>query len=171
MGGNPAPSPRIASALESPHAHKELKSYFTERGIEEDRLDFFGHTKKIADHLNHYHSVDIALDSFPYHGTTTTCEAMWMGCPVVTRAGKTHVSRVGVSLLSAVGLQEFIADTREAYIEKAVALAAQTDPLQELRSGMRDRLKKSVLMDEKRFVQGFETALAEMASLGGITRP
>jgi predicted O-linked N-acetylglucosamine transferase (SPINDLY family) len=160
-----------ARTLTDDGVRKELKSYFTERGIEEDRLDFFGHTKKIADHLNHYHSVDIALDSFPYHGTTTTCEAMWMGCPVVTRAGKTHVSRVGVSLLSAVGLQEFIADTREAYIEKAVALAAQTDPLQELRSGMRDRLKKSVLMDEKRFVQGFETALAEMASLGGITRP
>jgi predicted O-linked N-acetylglucosamine transferase (SPINDLY family) len=159
-----------ARTLTDDGVRKELKSYFTERGIEEDRLDFFGHTKKIADHLNHYHSVDIALDSFPYHGTTTTCEAMWMGCPVVTRAGKTHVSRVGVSLLSAVGLQEFIADTREAYIEKAVVLAAQTDRLQELRAGMRDRLKKSVLMDEKRFVQGFETALAEMASLGGITR-
>jgi predicted O-linked N-acetylglucosamine transferase (SPINDLY family) len=160
-----------ARTLTDDGVRKELKSYFTERGIEEDRLDFFGHTKKIADHLNHYHSVDIALDSFPYHGTTTTCEAIWMGCPVVTRAGKTHVSRVGVSLLSAVGLQEFITDTREAYIEKAVALAAQTDRLQELRSGMRERMRQSVLMDEKRFVQGFETALMEMATLGGLTRP
>jgi len=160
-----------ARTLTDDGVRKELKSYFTERGIEEDRLDFFGHTKKIADHLNHYHSVDIALDSFPYHGTTTTCEAMWMGCPVVTRAGKTHVSRVGVSLLSAVGLQEFITDTREAYIEKVVALAGQTERLQELRSGMRDRLRQSVLMDEKRFVQGFETALMEMATLGGLTRP
>jgi predicted O-linked N-acetylglucosamine transferase (SPINDLY family) len=160
-----------ARTLTDDGVRKELKSYFTERGIEEDRLDFFGHTKKIADHLNHYHSVDIALDSFPYHGTTTTCEAMWMGCPVVTRSGKTHVSRVGVSLLSAVGLQEFITDTREAYIEKAVALAAQTDRLQELRSGMRDRLRNSVLMDEKRFVQGFEKALMEMANLGGLMRP
>jgi len=159
-----------ARTLTDDGVRKELKSYFTERGIEEDRLDFFGHTKKIADHLNHYHSVDIALDSFPYHGTTTTCEAMWMGCPVVTRAGKTHVSRVGVSLLSAVGLQEFITDTREAYIEKAVALAAQTDRLQELRSGMRERMRQSVLMDEKRFVTGFETALMEMATLGGLTR-
>ena len=160
-----------ARTLTDDGVRKELKSYFTDRGIEEDRLDFFGHTKKIADHLNHYHSVDIALDSFPYHGTTTTCEAMWMGCPVVTLAGKTHVSRVGVSLLSAVGLQEFITNTREAYIEKAVALAAQTDRLQELRSGMRDRLRNSVLMDEKRFVQGFDTALMEMAALGGLTRP
>jgi predicted O-linked N-acetylglucosamine transferase (SPINDLY family) len=160
-----------ARTLTDDGVRKELKSYFTERGIEEDRLDFFGHTKKIADHLNHYHSVDIALDSFPYHGTTTTCEAMWMGCPVVTRAGKTHVSRVGVSLLSAVGLQEFITDTREAYIEKAVTLAAQTDQLQELRAGMRERMRQSVLMDEKRFVEGFEKALMEMANLGGMMRP
>jgi predicted O-linked N-acetylglucosamine transferase (SPINDLY family) len=159
-----------ARTLTDDGVRKELMGYFTERGIEEDRLDFFGHTKKIADHLGHYHSVDIALDSFPYHGTTTTCEAMWMGCPVVTRAGKTHVSRVGVSLLSAVGLQEFITETREAYIEKAVALAAQTDRLQELRSSMRERLKNSVLMDEKRFVQGFEKALMEMATLGGLMR-
>jgi protein O-GlcNAc transferase len=160
-----------ARTLTDEGVRKELKSYFTERGIEEDRLDFFGHTKKIADHLNHYQSVDIALDSFPYHGTTTTCEAMWMGCPVVTRAGKTHVSRVGVSLLSAVGLLELITDTREAYIEKVVALAGQTDRLQELRGGMRDRLRQSVLMDESRFVLGFETALMEMAALGGLTRP
>jgi predicted O-linked N-acetylglucosamine transferase (SPINDLY family) len=160
-----------ARTLTDDGVRKELKSYFTERGIEEDRLDFFGHTRKIVEHLGHYHSVDIALDSFPYHGTTTTCEAMWMGCPVVTRAGKTHVSRVGVSLLSAVGLQELITDTREAYIEKAVALAGQTERLQELRAGMRERLRQSVLMDEKRFVQGFETALMEMATLAGLMRP
>jgi len=160
-----------ARTLTDDGVRKELKSYFTERGIEEGRLDFFGHTRKIFEHLGHYHSVDIALDSFPYHGTTTTCEAMWMGCPVVTLAGKTHVSRVGVSLLSAVGLQEFITNTQEAYIEKTVALAAQIDRLQELRSGMRERLRQSVLMNEKRFVQGFETALMEMVKLGGLICP
>jgi predicted O-linked N-acetylglucosamine transferase (SPINDLY family) len=157
-----------ARTLTDDGVRKELMSYFTARGIEEDRLDFFGHTRKIVEHLSHYHSVDIALDSFPYHGTTTTCEAMWMGCPVITRAGKTHVSRVGVSLLNAVGLQEFIAETREEYIEKAVALAAQTERLQELRSAMRGRLLPSVLMDEKRFVHGFETALREIAARSGI---
>ena len=160
-----------ARTLTDDGVRKELMAYFTDRGIEENRLDFFGHTRKIIEHLSHYHSVDIALDSFPYHGTTTTCEAMWMGCPVVTRAGKTHVSRVGVSLLSAVGLQEFITDTREDYIEKAVALAGQKERLEELRTGMRERLRESVLMDEKRFVQGFEKALMEMATLKGLMRP
>lgn len=159
-----------ARTLTDDGVRKELMAYFTGCGIEEDRLDFFGHTRKIVDHLNHYHAVDIALDSFPYHGTTTTCEAMWMGCPVVTRAGKAHVSRVGVSLLNAVGLQEFIAETREDYIEKAVALAGHTDRLAELRAGMRGRLRRSVLMDEKRFVQGFEKALDEIAALGGMAR-
>ncbi len=157
-----------ARTLTDDGVRKELMSYFTARGIEEGRLDFFGHTRKTIEHLSHYHSVDIALDSFPYHGTTTTCEAMWMGCPVITRAGKSHVSRVGVSLLNAVGLQEFIAETREEYIEKAVTLSAQTERLQELRSAMRGRLLPSVLMDEKRFVHGFETALREIANRSGI---
>ena len=143
---------------------KELKAYFTNRGIEEERLDFYGHTKKIADHLGHYSAVDIALDSFPYHGTTTTCEAMWMGCPVVTRAGKTHVSRVGVSLLNAVGLQECITNTRENYISKALDLASATDRLVAMRLGMRNRLQASPLMDAKAFARNFETALNEIAA-------
>ena len=162
---NRVPNSRLrlkARTLTDKGVCKELTDFFIARGIEEERLDFFGHTQKILQHLSHYHVVDIALDSFPYHGTTTTCEAMWMGCPVVTRAGQAHVSRVGVSLLNAVGLHEFITESREDYIEKAVALAAQTDLLQELRSGMRERLRESILMDEKRFVRGFEAALMEM---------
>ena len=63
-------------------------------------------------HLEHYPRVDVALDTYPYHGTTTTCEALWMGVPVVSLAGRTHVSRVGVSLLNCVGLPEFVADRR-----------------------------------------------------------
>jgi len=74
-----------AKTLTDEGVKKELKEYFTSKGIAEERLDFFGHTRKIHEHLNHYNEVDIALDSYPYHGTTTTCEALWMGCPVVTR--------------------------------------------------------------------------------------
>ncbi len=150
-----------ARTLTDEGVRKELMAYFTERGIEENRLEFFGHTKKTTDHLSHYHSVDIALDSFPYHGTTTTCEAMWMGCPVVTRAGKVHVSRVGVSLLNAVGIQEFIAETREDYIQKAVDLAGDLNKLSALRSTLRETMKSSVLMNESVFVRGFEAALME----------
>jgi len=105
----------------------------------------------------------VALDSFPYHGTTTTCEAMWMGVPVVTRAGATHVSRVGVSLLNTVGLQEFICDSRDAYIAKAVELAESPARLAEMRPTMRGRMKGSLLMDGERFAKDFAVALEEMA--------
>ncbi len=157
-----------ARTLTDEGVRNELKDYFTAKGIAAERLDFFGHTRKIHEHLDHYHQVDIALDSYPYHGTTTTCEALWMGCPVVTRAGAAHVSRVGVSLLTAVGLEEFIGETGDAYIAKAVALAGDTGRLEGLRSGMRERLQASPLMDQKSFAREFEAALLEMARLGGL---
>ena len=142
---------------------EELKGYFTKLGIEPERLDFFGHTQKIQQHLEHYNEVDVALDSFPYHGTTTTCEAMWMGMPVVSRVGATHVSRVGVSLLNTVGLQEFLCDSREDYISKAVGLAGSSARLAELRTTMRDRMRGSLLMDGEKFAKDFAAALEEMA--------
>ena len=73
-------------------------------------------------HLELYNRIDIGLDTFPYHGTTTTCEALWMGVPVVTLAGQRHAARVGVSLLTNLGLGELIADTPEQYLQIAQAL-------------------------------------------------
>jgi predicted O-linked N-acetylglucosamine transferase (SPINDLY family) len=143
----------------------ELETWFTERGIERERLEFTGHSKGIANHLNEYNKVDIALDSYPYHGTTTTCEALWMGCPVVTLEGKSHVSRVGVSLLKSVGLPECIAKTREDYIDKAVALAGDLDALADLRSGLRARLQSSPIMDAPGFARRFEAAIDEMVRM------
>jgi len=153
-----------AKTLTDEGVKQELKEYFASKGIAAERLDFFGHTRRILDHLTHYNEVDIALDSYPYHGTTTTCEALWMGCPVVTRSGTTHVSRVGVSLLDTVGLQEFVCDSAEAYIAKAVELAADTARLSDLRSGMRARLQASPLMDAPAFVKDFAAALNEIAA-------
>jgi predicted O-linked N-acetylglucosamine transferase (SPINDLY family)/glycosyltransferase involved in cell wall biosynthesis len=161
-----APSSHLrlkARTLTDNGVREELRKFFIERGIEAERLDFFGHTQKTVQHLCHYHHVDIALDSFPYHGTTTTCEALWMGVPVVSRAGATHVSRVGASLLEAVGLQELVCESREAYIAKAVELAGNPARLAELRSTMRDRMKNSPLMDGQRFWQDFAGALEKMA--------
>ena len=153
-----------AKTLTDEGVKQELKEYFASKGIAAERLDFFGHTRRILDHLTNYNEVDIALDSYPYHGTTTTCEALWMGCPVVTRSGTTHVSRVGVSLLDTVGLQEFVCDSAEAYIAKAVELAADTARLSDLRSGMRARLQASPLMDAPAFAKDFAAALNEIAA-------
>ncbi|MFX9081385.1 hypothetical protein ABTN40_20130, partial [Acinetobacter baumannii] len=74
-----------------------------------------------------YHEIDIALDPFPYNGTTTTCEALWMGVPVVTLAGDRMISRIGISLLTAVGLDDLIAETRDDYVRIAATLAADAD--------------------------------------------
>jgi predicted O-linked N-acetylglucosamine transferase (SPINDLY family) len=154
-----------ARTLTDERVKQDLTGFFTSKGIAADRLDFFGHTRKIHVHLTHYNEVDIALDSYPYHGTTTTCEALWMGCPVVTRAGSTHVSRVGVSLLSAVGFQEFICQTREDYVAQATALTANQELLTALRIGMRERLRASPLMDASGFSREFEKALQHKAGI------
>lgn len=88
-----------------------------------------------------------------------------MGCPVVSQAGKVHVSRVGVSLLTAVGLSEFICGNRHEYIAKAVELASDSERLSTFRSGMRERLKASPLMDASAFARDFEFAVTEMAAV------
>ena len=99
--------------------HERIHQHFASRGVPADRLEIRGHEPNVISHLAAYNQMDIALDTFPYHGTTTTCEAIWMGVPVVTLAGQTHVSRVGVSLLSTVGLPELIAQSAEEYVSIA----------------------------------------------------
>lgn len=107
-------------------------------------------------HLDAYNRVDIALDTFPYNGTTTTCEALWMGVPVITLSGNSHVSRVGTSLLSNVGLQYLVARTKDEYIEIAVKLAADVEKLQFLRKNLRDMMVQSPLTKSKQFIENLE---------------
>lgn len=124
-----------------------------------DRVELLGRTPDTASHLAIYHRVDIALDTFPYHGTTTTCEALWMGLPVVTLAGDRHMSRVGVSLLQAIGHPEWIANSAEAYIQLATDLAADRARLAAWRTGLRDELARSPLLDHAGQAQRFASAL------------
>ena len=95
------------------------------------------HTESYKEHLGIYNEIDIGLDTFPYNGTTTTCEALWMGVPVVTLAGDRHASRVGLSLLSNIGLPELSAKTVDEYIDKAVKLASDIEKLRFLRERIR----------------------------------
>ena len=113
-------------------------------------------------YLAGYHEVDIALDTYPYNGVTTTCDALWMGVPTVTLAGDTHVSRAGVSLLSAVGLPELIARTQEEYVEIAVTLATDVPRLAALRAGLRERVRRSALADGAGLAAAIEAAYQEM---------
>ncbi|MCX7180846.1 MAG: tetratricopeptide repeat protein, partial [Proteobacteria bacterium] len=131
-------------------------------GIDTARVTIHSAPDALDDHLALYSSVDICLDTFPYHGTTTTCEALWMGVPVVTLAGDAHVSRVGVSLLSNVGLQEFIAHTPAEYVRIAVDLARDKGRLTELRATMRNRMQASPLLDATSMARNLEQALRQM---------
>jgi len=103
-----------------------------------------------------YHRIDIALDPFPYNGGITTCNAMWMGVPVVTLAGTAGVQRVGVSSLSNAGLPELIAETPEQYVHIAASLAGDLPRLSAIRQEMRGRMSASPLMDLPRFAANLE---------------
>jgi predicted O-linked N-acetylglucosamine transferase (SPINDLY family) len=143
---------KARTLLDAP-VRTELVEFFKSKGIEEARLEFSGHTPSIAQHLAEYNKVDIALDSYPYHGTTTTCEAMWMGVPVVTLCGNFHLARVGASLLAAVGLSELVADSRENYVQVSAKFASDREKLAQLRAGFRERMLASPLMNAKAFAQ------------------
>src|SRR6202030_3721984 len=123
-----------------------------------DRITLSGWTAEPLDHLALYGQVDIGLDPFPYNGTTTTCQALWMGVPVVTLGGDRHAGRVGASLLTAVGLTELIAPDSEAYVATAASLSQDLDRLATLRAGLRQRLEASPLCDEAEFARAMEAA-------------
>ena len=151
-----------AKTLIDPGICQEVRDYFTSRGIPQDRLRVSGFEASSAGHFDRYNEVDIALDSYPYHGTTTTCEALWMGVPVITRAGEAHLSRVGVSLLHAVGHPGLAASSEKEYIRLAVELARDSVRLRALRAGLRGQMQASPLLDQAGFIQALEAALLSL---------
>ena len=143
-------------ALGSASIVKQVQDGFASRGISADRLELRGQSESLLEHLNHYNDIDISLDTFPYHGTTTTCEALWMGVPTITLEGPNHVSRPGVSLLTNVGLAELVAVNRSEYVDKAGQLAGNLTQLAELRAGLRQRMLDSPLMNAPGFARAME---------------
>lgn len=135
-----------------------LLERFSGLDIDPSRLVLAGFEVSREGHLQRYGTCHIALDTFPYNGTTTTCEALWMGVPVVTLAGATHASRVGVSILENSGLPELIAANTDQYVDIAATLAKNPERLQEYRQTLRTRLLCSRLMDAATFTSGLEQA-------------
>ena len=109
-----------------------------------------------------YHTVDIGLDPFPYNGVTTTCDALWMGVPVISMAGQISVARQGVRFLRSVGLDELLAQTLEDYVKIASDLARDHARLAALRSALRERMSRSPLVDAQRLTRDLETAYRAM---------
>jgi len=158
-------SPRLilkSRGLEDEATRSHLLDRFDRLGLGRERVELIGMTPGKADHLALYHRVDVALDTFPYHGTTTTCEALWMGVPVVTLAGDRHAARVGVSLLTTLGLADMIAESPDQYVAIAAGLARDEHRRRALRATLRERMLHSPLCDGRGFAERFGGALREM---------
>jgi predicted O-linked N-acetylglucosamine transferase (SPINDLY family) len=130
-------------------------------GIDTARFQFVG-AVPTPQYFRRYLEIDIALDPFPYCGGTTTCDALWMGVPVVSVAGRTAVSRAGLSILSNVGLGELVARTPEQYVQIAKQLASDVPRLSNLRSSLRSRMRDSHLMNAPQFGRDVGKAFRQM---------
>ncbi|EIC19780.1 O-linked N-acetylglucosamine transferase family protein, partial [Thiorhodovibrio frisius] len=134
---------------------------FVARGIAAERIELRGPSFH-ADLLKEYTELDIALDPFPFTGGLTSCEALWMGVPVITWPQSRVVSRQGFALLSAIGLAELAAADAQDYVRLAVALANDPDRLRALRTGLRERMRCAPLMDVAGFTRELEGTFIEL---------
>ncbi len=141
--------------LEHAPARERLGALLARHGVSADRLEFLPLQPDLNEHLSTYGRVDIALDSLPYNGTTTTCEALIMGVPVLTLTGATHAARVGTSVLHAAGAPELVARDADAFVALGAALAADAPRLAAYRRDLRERMLASVLCDEPGFASRF----------------
>ena len=140
---------------------ERFKSRFAEHGIEKNRIELYGRMPS-SEHLRFYERVDIGLDPTPYNGTTTSCEALWMGVPIITLAGDRHAARVTASLLHQVGLGDLVGETLDEYIEIAKSLANDLPRMTEIRGQLRERMLASPLCDGPGHTKDVETAYREM---------
>lgn len=146
-----------------------LLRQFAARGIAAERLEL-RHAVDARGHLGVYDAIDLALDVFPWSGCTTTCEALWMGVPVLTLYGNRHAARLTAAVLTAVGLTETIAATPAEFVARAAALARREDHLAELRAGLRERVRAS-LCDGRRAARQMEEAYRRLWRAWCASRP
>lgn len=149
-------------ALRDSAVQERVRERLEKAGCDLSRVALSGILPDLMDHFASFGKIDIALDSYPYHGTTTTCDSLWMGVPVITLAGDRHASRVGVSLLECVGAGELVAHSGTDYVARAVSLARDPARLSQWRSVLRDRMMATVLTDHRGFTRQLEDAYREM---------
>jgi predicted O-linked N-acetylglucosamine transferase (SPINDLY family) len=138
-----------------------VRTLFQDRGVDPQRVEFIAPLPR-AEYLHLYQSLDVGLDPFPYNGHNSTLEALWMGVPVLTLAGRTAVGRGGLSILSNAGLPELVARTPEEYLAIAVQLAGERTRLARLRAELRPRMQASPLLDARQFAAAVEAAFRWM---------
>lgn len=155
------PGSRLLLYARGSEHRNRVRRILRQAGLPEARVAFRSR-QPLSDYLQTYRDIDVALDPFPFNGGTTTCDALWMGVPVVTLAGRTAVSRAGSSLLSNVGLERLVARSEDDYVDLAAALLDDAEGLVSLRRGLRSRLEASPVMDAPLFLRGLEAAFRRM---------
>jgi predicted O-linked N-acetylglucosamine transferase (SPINDLY family) len=150
-----------SNGLQDPLLQEQLRQRIARAGLDPARAEILPPTKTQSEHLAWYGKVDIALDTYPYCGTTTTCDALTMGVPVVSRFGDAHARRVGVSLLTVAGLPELCVPDEQGYINAAIALAKNPARLAELHKALPAQVAKSPLCDQPAFAKRFGEALRQ----------
>jgi predicted O-linked N-acetylglucosamine transferase (SPINDLY family) len=151
------PGSRLILGCPEGESRSMVREVFAAQGVDAQRIEFLSSLPR-PKYLDTYNRIDIALDPFPYNGITTTCDALWMGTPVLTLAGALPASRAGMSLLNTAGLSEFVAHTPEEFIAKAVSLTQDLKALSSLRASLRERMRESPLTDANRFARHMEAA-------------
>jgi protein O-GlcNAc transferase len=153
-------------ALEQPVIQQRLRQRFAELGVDPDRIRAEGHSD-LREHMAAYGRVDIALDTQPYSGGLTTCDALWMGVPVVTFPGRIFASRHTQSHLTSAGCEQFVAADIRGYVELAVDWAGRIEELAELRQQLRERVRRSPLCDASTFARDLLALLQQAWSRPG----
>lgn len=159
-------------ALSNAGVREALCEAFAAHGITPDRLDLLNWIEGQQHHLDLYARIDVALDTYPYNGVTTSCEAMWMGVPVVSRYGSAAVSRQGLTLLRSVGLAALAVPDNDLFAQACADLVSDASALAELRGSLRERMRSSALMDRDGLAREVESAYRAMWRnwcLGGTT--
>lgn len=161
------PGSRLRLLAKQGSHRRSIVAKLSGMGVAAERISFFDYvplTPELSQGalLRRYHEIDVALDTFPYTGMTTTLDALWMGVPVVSLVGERNLGRAGLSLLSNVGMEELAVPDVDAYVAQAVALSRDPDRLARLRQELRPRMLNSPLLDAEGFTRRLETALRDM---------
>lgn len=157
------------AAIPHAQARARITQIFAAQGVSAERLDFLPRIS-FAQFLAQFQQIDVALDPSPYTGGTTTCNALYMGVPVLTLAGQHSVARSGVSLMTNVGLPEWVCGSPEAFVEQGARLVADLPALARTRAGLRQRMMASPVGDQARFARDFGALLHEMWQLKGLVQ-
>ena len=148
-------------ALRNPAMAMEFLDFFAQRGISRDRIELINYSPKLTEHWQALQKFDIGLDSFPYNGTTTTCDLLWLGIPSITRQGNSHVSRTTASLLNGLEMQSWVANTDDEFIQLCEEKSQAHSELIDCRNTLRTRIQNSSLGNSQKFILGYEQLLKD----------